>query len=374
MLFSAIHGYTLLKQRLMHIARTNQVPHAQLFWGPEGNASLPLALAFITYLNCQNRQKDDACGQCAACIKMQKLVHPDVRFVFPICSAKQNKSDDTVSIDFMHYWRNFVHEYPYGNANDWSHYLHSANKPISIVKEEAKGVIQTISLKSFEGKYKVVCIWLPEYLHAAAANALLKIIEDPPTNSLFLLVGVTLHNILDTIRSRTQQIYVPAFTDQSIASMLTKKHTLAPDQLAQVILLANGNVNVAYKLAANRTESYFEYFKNWMRSCYQHDWTKLVAQATSFQEMGKAIQKDFLSYSLHMLRAAMLLSLTAARCIRVTDTEIKFIQKLRQFLTHQQIQTWITWCNQTYHTIERNTNPKMAYMNLSSQIAFTFRH
>jgi DNA polymerase III subunit delta' len=373
MQFAAVQGYTSIKRRLIHIVQTHQVPHAQLFWGPEGNASLPLALAFITYLYCHNRLKNDACGQCASCRKVQKLAHPDVKFVFPTSATKQITGKDVVSTNFLTTWRSFLHKYPYGHASDWSYYLNSENKQLSIAKEEARGIIQAISLKAFEGAYKVVLIWLPEYLHISAANALLKVIEEPPPHTLFLLVSVHPDRVLGTIRSRTQQIHIPAFTDKALSGMLAQQHTLPQEQLAAITLLADGNLNKALKLVEDITGGYFDYFKNWMRLCYIHDMTQLVAQATYFQEMSKEGQRNFLSYSLHMLREALVLYFAQTGLTRATDAEQSFTCKLRQTLTHQQIKTWITWLNQAHDCIERHVNPKILYLDLSLRIARTFR-
>lgn len=373
MRFGAIQGYTPLKQRLIHTARTQQVPHAQLFWGPEGNASLPLALAFIAYLNCQNRLEDDACGQCPSCVKMQKLAHPDVKFIFPTSATKQVAGKDANSTNLMKNWRAFLHEHPYGQDSDWGYYLDSENKQLSISKEEAKNIIQSISLKAFEGAYKVILIWLPEYLHIAAANSLLKAIEEPPPYTIFLLVSIHPGKVLNTIRSRTQQIHIPAFSDQELSHMLVQRYPLNQDQIAQITLLADGDFNKALKLVHNTKGDYLEQFKHWMRLCYTHNLTQLVAQAASFQEMSKTGQRDFLGYSLHILRETLVIHFTQEKLVRVSIEEQEFAKKLRQTLTHQQLKMWVSWMNQAHHYIERHINPKILYLDLSLKIARTFR-
>ena len=372
MLFAAIHGYTSIKRYLIHIAQTHQVPHAQIFRGPEGNASLSLALAFITYLNCRHRLREDACGQCDSCLKMKKLVHPDVKFVFPTSATKQITGKEVVSVNFLKTWRTFIHENPYGHASDWSYYLNSENKQLSISKEEARGIIQAISFKAFEGVYKVVLIWLPEYLHITAANALLKVVEEPSPRTLFLFVSIYPDRVIDTIHSRAQQIYIPAFTDQALSTMLLQKHPLDQEQLGQIRLLADGNLNKAFKLVENMAGGYFDDFKAWMRSCYSHNLTQLVAQAETFQKMPKVGQRNFLVYSLHMLREALVLNFIQVGLARVTHEEQEFTQKLRKTLTHQQIKEWITWLNHAHDCIERHVNPRILYLDLSLRIARTF--
>ena len=372
MKFAAIQGYLPLKQRLTHLAKYHQIPHAQLFWGAEGNASLPLALAFVTYLYCEHKLEADACGQCASCHKMQKLVHPDVKFVFPTSPTKQITGSDVVSVNFLKTWRTFLNEHPYGHAGDWSAYLNSEDKQLSISREEARGILQDISLKAFEGRHKVVLIWLPEYLHITAANALLKVIEEPPPHTLFLLVSNQPDKVIGTIRSRTQQVCIPTFTDEALASMLAQEHVLDKEQLAQITLLADGNLNKARKLAESMPNDYFGHFRDWMRLCYSQDLTSLLGQADAFQEMSKLGQRNLLMYALHMLREALVLHFTQAALTRATEAEQVFTKKLRQTLTHLQIKEWIFWLNQAYYYIERNVNAKMLYLDLSLKIAHTF--
>lgn len=373
MRFASIQGYTALKKHLLSMATSRQIPHAQLFWGPEGNAGLPLALAFITYVQCQHQSDEDSCGQCMSCLKMQQLVLPDVKFVFPVCATRQIPAKEAISTRFLKTWRNFYQENPYGNASDWHCHLGSSQKPLNIFKEEVKDIIHAVSFKAFEGKYKAVLIWLPEYLHIAAANALLKIVEEPPPQTLFILVSTAPDKLLDTMRSRSQHIHVPAFTDEALGNMLLQQHNLPQAQLDQIVLLAAGNLNKALKLAAHTPQVYFEQFKNWMRWCYDHAWKPLLDQAVSFQEMGQNEQKNFLQYTLHMLRAAVVHYFTQEAPTRSTAEEHAFLQKFRKVLTHEQLQTWITWVNQTYRGIERHGNPKMLYIDLSIKIALAFK-
>jgi DNA polymerase-3 subunit delta' len=330
-------------------------------------------LAFIAYLNCHHRLEDDACGRCVSCLRAQKLVHPDVKYVFPTSATKKFVGKEVVSINFLKPWRTFLHEHPYGNASDWSIHLNNENKQLSISREEAKEIIQAVSFKAFEGAYKIVLVWLPEYLHVTAANALLKVIEEPPPHTLFMLVSVNPDRVLSTIRSRTQQIHIPAFTDAALSNMLSQRYPLDRTQLAQVTLLADGNLNKAFKLVENATRGYFERFKSWMRLCYARDLTQLVAQSGTFQEMSKTNQRDFLAYALHMLREALLLSFTQTRLTRATDEEREFTKKLGQVLTHQKIKKWITWLSQAHQYIERHVNPRILYLDLSLKIGDTFK-
>lgn len=373
MRFAAIPGYHSLKKHLVNSLSAQQVPHAQLFWGPEGNASLPLVLAFVTYLHCEQRSAEDACGQCASCLQMQKLTHPNVKLVFPTSATKQITGKDVVSTSFLPLWRDFIKENPYGQAEDWSQSLDSASKQLSIGREEAREILQSVSLKAFNNQYKVVLIWLPEYLHSTAANALLKVIEEPPPHTIFLLVSTAPEKVLGTIRSRTQQIYVPAFTDQDMASMLNKQGELGEDQLKQVVVLADGNLNKAFKLVQQMEGTYFGTFQTWMRLCYMHDFTQLLAQAEAFQAWSKVEQRNFLAYALHLLREAVVLPFAPTGLTRVTKKEQVFAQNLRKPLTHPQLKAWISWLNRANYHLERNVNARMLHLDLSLKLARSFK-
>ena len=373
MRFAAIPGYHSPKKYLVNTLSAQQRPHAQLFWGPEGNASLPLALAFVTYLNCEQRTTEDACGRCPSCLQMQKLAHPNVKFVFPTSATKQITGKEVVSTNFLSLWRDFVQENPYRQAEDWSQYLDSASKQLSIGREEAREILQSVSLKAFNNQYKVVLIWLPEYLHSTAANALLKVIEEPPPRTLFLLVSTAPDRVLGTIRSRTQQLYVPPFTDEAMASLLKQQEELGEAQLRQIIMLADGNLNRALKLVKQMEGVYFDTFQTWMRLCYAQDFTKLLAHAEDFQAWSRVAQRNFLAYALHLLRAAVVLPFAAIGITRITQTEQVFVQKLRKNLTHAQLKTWITWLTRADYYLERNANPRILYLDLSLQLARSFQ-
>ncbi|MBS0000642.1 MAG: DNA polymerase III subunit delta, partial [Cyclobacteriaceae bacterium] len=176
MRFEEITGHEILKKQLVQSARSGHIAHAQLFLGPEGSPNLALALAYATYLNCLERQTDDACGQCGSCKKNEKLIHPDVNFAFPVSSTSKVPAKDAVSLSFLSEWRNFVIQDPYNNASGWNSYFGGENKQLNISKEESRQIIRHLALKPFEGKYKIMLIWLAEYMNASAANSLLKIL------------------------------------------------------------------------------------------------------------------------------------------------------------------------------------------------------
>ncbi len=372
MLFSAIPEHVSIKRRLQYITQHQQVPHAQLFWGGPGNAQLTLALAFATYLHCKDRLAEDACGRCTACSKMAKLIHPDLKFVFPISPTSKLTGKDVVSNNYLPLWRSFVQEQPYGLLNDWSYYLGSEQKQLAIPREEAKQISQYVSMKPLEGTYNIILIWLPEYFHPTAANALLKVLEEPSLQTVFLLVSMAPENIINTIRSRTQPIHVPAFSDEALSQLLLRQYDLSPEKIAPIISLADGNFHDAQKLLANSNQEIFEQFTAWMRLCYTQNLPQLIAQAERYQQLDKEAQKYFLAYALHMLRETLIIHLGQNQLSKATDVEQDFLVKFRKNLTDQQIKDFSVWLNQAYYYLERNVNTKILLLNLSLKIAQAF--
>lgn len=373
MQFAAIQGYDAIKQRLVHMAQTRHMPHAQLWSGPVGSGSLPLALAFATYLNCQHPQPADACGQCPSCTRMGKLVHPDVKFVFPTAPTKQVAGKEVHSANLMQPWRSFITTQPYGHISDWGHHLGIENKLLSIAKEEARQVLQYLRLRAFEGGYKMLLLWLPECLNAYTANALLKVIEEPPPRTLFLLISTHPDRVLGTILSRTQHICIPPFTDEALSASLAQQHDLAPEALSTVTMLAAGDLNKAQKLASQTQPHHLEQFKTWMRLCYTRNLTQLAAQSEAFQRAQRAYQKNFLIYALQMLRESLVISYGQGSLSRTTQTERSFTQRFGQTLAPTQVAHLYTWINQAVYHIERNANPGMLYLNLSLKIMHAFQ-
>ncbi len=374
MRFTDIPAHPTLKKRLLSMAHSGHVPHAQLFWGPTGNAALPMALAFITYLNCQHPLPADACGKCKSCLQLNKLTHPDVKFTFPISTTKTNSGATSASNSLLPSWRSFIQEQPYGDLMAWSSYIGIEHKQLLISKEEITLIRQYMQLKPFESTYKFNLIWLPEYMHPTAAHALLKSLEEPPTtHTIFLLVSTAPERLFSTIRSRLQQMYIPAFTDEALAQLIGDNHQLPPDELTALIRLAAGNANKAYQLLANNQLGLFENFVSWMRLCYTQDFAKLMAEVERFQEIQKEGQKYFLTYSLHMLRQIWIAHLSIESLLQVQKEEKQFTEKLGQTLNEDSIAQIQQWFNQAHYHIDRNLNAKILFLNLSLKIAQVFQ-
>jgi DNA polymerase-3 subunit delta' len=373
MTFTAIPGHESIKMRLCYITLHNQVPHAQLFWGAAGSAQLSLALAFATYLHCTNQLSNDACQQCSSCLKMQKLVHPDLKFVFPTSNTTKPTNQEAGSNNYLQAWRSFVQEQPDGTLSQWSYRIGSEQKQLTIPREEARQIAQYMSIKPLESKYKIILIWLPEYLHPNAANALLKTLEEPSLQTIFLLVSIRPEKIIHTIKSRTQPIYVPPFSDHILLKLLTQQYDLPTEQLQEIVPLANGNIHQARELLENKQKNLWMQFATWMRLCYKQDLAALATQADTFQQLDKEAQKSFLVYALHVFRETLVIDLGKSQLLKSTYEEQEFLSKFKRTLKYEQIKYFTRLINQAYYHLERNVNSKMLWLNLSIKIALAFK-
>src|SRR5687767_11883275 len=225
--------------------------------GGEGSATLALALAYATYLNCENKQETDSCGNCSSCSKINKLVQPDMHFIMPVVTTPKKEA---LSQNYLPEWREFLLQNPYQSLNDWLQFIGAENKQGNISKEESRSILRLVSLKAFEAAFKVVIVWLPELLHPAAANALLKLLEEPPGQTIFLLVSNSPEKLLATILSRTQLVNVRAFSPEETIAYVTEKFGADEAKATQVAQLSEGNLRLAGQLCQEMTSDYFAFF------------------------------------------------------------------------------------------------------------------
>lgn len=377
MYFSDILAPSYLKDRLLYMAQQKQVPHAHLFWGPAGNAALPLALAFTTYLTCHHPSAEDACGTCKSCLQLGKFTHPDVKFIFPTLATASASASRASGSNVLAAWSAFLQEQPYGHLLDWSNYIGTSKSQPLITKAAITELTQYILLNALESNYKVNLIWLPEYMHPAAAHALLKILEEPTAAQVvFLLVSHAPENLLGTIRSRLQQMYIPPFTDEAMQQIITQHYQQQLSDTADVatiIKLAAGNAQKAYQLITNNQNDLMQHFTHWMRSCYAYDFSKVLAVVDVFHEYEKATQKHFLAYSIWMLRQIWIARLQVTQLLEVQQAEKEIIQKLGAILDEGTIQQMNEWIQQAHFCIERNVNAKIVFLNLSLKVAQRFK-
>ena len=390
MQFSDIPGLHETKQHLMQAADQGKVAHAQLFVGPEGSANLAMALAYATYLNCDDRQPDGGCGSCAAGAKMNKYIHPDFHFVFPVSSTKNISGKDVVSDSYIQDWRDFLHEHPYGDLTDWSAVFGGENKQLNISKEESRNIIRKLSLTAFESRYKVVIIWMPEYLHPAAANGILKILEEPPEKTVFLLVAQDAERLLPTILSRTQILTIRAFTPEEVEAFLRAQVSGTPsneERIRQAATLSEGNLPYALKLYHEVKEDHPQLFQDWMRQCYARDYAALVALTDDFQKLGKEGQKRLFYYGLTMMREVLIalavdthgnageetLIAQEKQLIRVQGNTLSFVANFSKVMNFAKVERMTQLFNEGHAHLERNVNPKMIFLDTSLTIAQSLR-
>ncbi len=370
MFFRQIPYLESVKRVLCDSVTSNHVAHAQLFYSGAGSAALPMAVAYFSYLNCLQPIQYDACGQCASCSKCAKLIHPDLHFVFPVTTtAKFAKSSDAVSQNFMPEFRKFFFSNPYAGIQTWTQFLE--NKQPSISREEARNITKLLSLKAFEARYKAVIIWLPEMMHPAAANALLKILEEPPPMTLFLLVSQSPELVMPTILSRTQKVQIPAYTDQEITAILIERYSASPQIAAQAAFLCQRDLSKAIDLLTDSNYGAMEFFQQWMRNCYKRDFGQLIETSEEFAQWPKQQQLALLEYGGHILRE-VLRSQNAPQLNRLRDKELEFVRKFGVTLNLSKIEGIANALQQSSYHLSRNANPKIEFSHLSLEIAEIF--
>lgn len=369
MKFADIPGLAETKSRLVNSVKDGKVAHAQLFIGRSGALNLPMALAYMTYLHCTNRGKDDACGTCAACSKNLKYIHPDTHFVFPVSNVKGDKDDERFRADIMKAWRTFLLEHPFGNLVDWTLSYGGEDKQAIISREESREIVKSLSLKPFESPFKVMIIWQPEFMHPSAANGILKIVEEPPPNTFFLLVSNNPERLLPTILSRTQQVVVPMLSDKDLETYLESQPGIDPKKINKVTAEAEGNIRLAQELLSSEIEDSHERMALWMRTCFRKDYAAMVPLADEFHEFDRLQQQSFLAYTLMMMRETLLAMSGATDMLRSRDGEQKFVQDFSKVMTVARIEKTNQLITDATLHLERNGSAKMIFLDLSLQVS-----
>ena len=370
MLFKDIPNQAAVKQLLRQSVQRQHVAHAQLFRGQEGSAALALALAYAQYLNCEARAPgaDDSCGHCPACTKTAKLAHPDLNFIVPVTTTK-TVAKDAVSSKFMAEWRTFVLDHPYQGLNDWMQHIGAENKQGNISKDEAVQILKLVSLKAFEARFKIVILWLPELMHPAAANAVLKLLEEPPPATIFLLVSHAPEQLLPTIISRVQPVVVRPFSENDITDYLHSHYKVPEAKARQVAQLAEGNLGAALASRdANADHDYFEFFVKWMRLSYSLKAADILKQSEEFQKRGRESQKEMLSYSLGLVRKVLLYGIDPKFVPHLPAGEQDFVTKFSKLVTPRNADLLTKELTDAHYHIERNANPRMVFVDSSLRL------
>lgn len=336
-----------------------------MFLGPEGSGALALAIAYAQYINCDNRTETDSCGACPSCIKFDKLIHPDLHFTYPTISIEKKK----LSTEFIAEWRNAFIQNPYISELQWLMTLDSdGKKQGNITAEECRDIIRKLGLKAFEAKYKTVIIWLPEYMRQEG-NILLKLLEEPPSDTLILLVAQDSDKVLATILSRAQTLKIPHLTDADITNELINVYELDPPEAEMIARVAEGNLVTALSLLDAGRSDYNQLFVEWMRACYKKEMNEVNSLIDKIAGTGREFIKSFIGYGLHMLRAVLLSKHANPDLIRLSQTEREFISKFSVVFNDTNIQDISVELNKTAMEIERNSDLRITFLNLSLYIS-----
>ncbi|ASV30206.1 DNA polymerase III subunit [Maribacter cobaltidurans] len=374
MLFKDVLGLTHLKNHLTSSADAGRIPHAQLFVGPEGSGTLPMALAYSQYLICGNVNGENEGGNPSCNLKFNSFAHPDVHFAFPVANTEQARSH-AVSDHFLKEWRTFMKEQPYGNLFDWYRLIDIEKKQGQIGVDEAKDIVKKLSLKSYEGGFKVMIVWMAEKLNTAASNKLLKLIEEPPEKTVFLLLCQDEEQILQTIRSRCQILHFPPLAEDVIAAELLKKGA-SHQEAMQIAHEANGNFNKALDLLNKDSEDlvFEKWFVQWVRSAFKAKGNKaaiheLLLWSEELSKTGRETQKKFLHYCIMVMRQAMLLNYGIDELAYMKMHSNGFqLQKFAPFVHENNILEITEELERAIYHIERNGNAKIIFTDLSIRL------
>ena len=365
MFFKDIIGQQETKRRLLLEVSEGRIPHAILFCGNEGTGKIALAIAYARYLLCSNRGEGEACGTCPSCVKMDKLTHPDVHFVFPV--IKRKNGGDVVSDDYIKEWRALVKDTPYFNLNHWLAAMGAENQQAQIFVKESDELTRKLSLKSSEGGYKIAIIWLPVKMKVECANKLLKLLEEPPTGTIFILVSENPDLILPTIQSRTQRFNIPRLTDEDIANTLIQQFGLQTIDANDIARQANGNYLQALESIhlSEDNRLFFDLFVSLMRLSYQRKLKEMKDWSETVSTMGRERQKNFLAYCQHMIRENFISNFHRSELNYMNREEMNFSKRFAPFVNERNIIGIMNELSEAQMHIEQNVNPRMVFFDLS---------
>ena len=369
MLFNQIIGQEHIKKHLQKSAENGRVPHAQLFVGKEGCGSLPMAIAYAQFLLCNFSEDAGACN-----IKCNKLQHPDLHFAFPVTTNDSVKKH-AVSDLFLEDWRDFIATQPYGSLFNWLQHIGVENKQGLIGVDESEAVVKKLKLKSYEGGFKVMIIWMAEKMNIAAANKLLKLIEEPPQKTVFLLITENEEQIINTIKSRCQALHFPALSEQDIANTLILKNQVADNQATKIAHQAEGNYNKALHLLQNDSSDlvFEEWFIAWIRTAFRAKGNasvvqQLISWSDTIAKTGRETQKRFLDYCLQFFRQALLMNYKSDQLVFMESKSGFDLSKFAPFVHSGNILEIEKELNDAMYHIERNGNAKIILLDLSMKL------
>jgi len=376
MQFELVIGQEELKKKLIQTIQEGRISHAQLFWGMEGSGNLALALAYAQYLNCADRSDTDSCGLCPSCNKMQKLIHPDLHFAVPVNNTKNVPAEKKPITDyFLVQWREALLNNPYLTEAQWYEQLEIENKQGRISVHEANRIIERLNFKAFESEYKVLVLWLPERMRDEAANRLLKLVEEPPDKTVFLLVCEDTTRVIKTILSRAMPLRVPPIAETEICQALMLRQSLPEHQAAKIARLSAGSYSRALSLLQSESEQnvYFEWFAYIMRMAYAGRFLDLLEWMETITRAGREKQKNFLLYAEHLTRECYMFNRGADKTVYLMGEEEDFARKFSPFVNERNVEELFGQLNLALGHIAQNGNPSVIFTDLFLQISRLLR-
>lgn len=367
MQFKEIIGQKKAKDSFLKMVSESRVPHALILKGKPGIGKLAFANAIAQFVNCESPTETDSCGKCSSCSKIRKGIHPDVRFILPIISNKVD-GKNPVSDDFFPQFREQFFAHPYYAFNTWVGQMQGENKQVGIRINEIRELKRKISLKAFEGRYKVVIIWNAEKVNTEAANAMLKLLEEPPDRTIMIMTVSDTSALLTTINSRCQRVQLHRIDDATLAAYLTASHGLSSDRALQIAQLAEGSVSEAEEMVQESNRSLSELYMQWMRLCLKGEFGEIQDIVEVVSKENKEFQKLFLSYSLQKLRDSLLFSFQADHLAATTAEERDFQQKFSRFIQLNGIDELSRLLEDSLYYISRNASSPMVLSVLSLRI------
>ena len=370
MLFKEIIGNNSVKKQLIEAVRNNRISHAQLFSGKSGSAKLALALAYAQFLNCENRTTVDSCGICSSCLKFNNLSHPDLHLVIPVLKTKEVQKP--VSDHFIGKWRDFITNNYYGSLNGWIDSFGTENKTGqqgTIYKDEANNIHKKLSLKNYEAEYRVVLIWMPERMNLEVSNKLLKLFEEPPKGTIFLLITENTNQLLPTIISRLQSIKIADFTAEDIVNHFGEQ-ALSLEKAKQLRNLTNADLEKITQILEDKEGELdlFSDFSVWMRLTYKMDVQGISKWVDNLSLKGRKQQNLFLSYAIKMVRECLIYNFASDTLLKTNENEFAFLTKFSPFI-HEENSVMITEkLEESIKAINRNANAKILFFELSLQM------
>ena len=365
MFFRDIIGQEEIKQRLIQNVHENKIAHAQLFCGGEGVGKLPLAIAYARYISCLNPSNEDACGKCPNCIKFNHLAHPDLHFIFPVVKKKSTK--DVVSDDYIAEWRELIAKTPYFNLHTWLEEMGAENQQAQIYVKESNEIIRKLSLKSSQGGYKIIIIWLPEKMNQECSNKLLKLLEEPAEQTVFLLVSEEPDMLLTTIQSRTQRINIKGIEEKDLKEALMNIHGLQEQDATDIAHRSEGNFLKAIESISLNEENklFFDLFVALMRLSYQRKIKEMKVWSENVAAMGRERQKHFLSYCQRMIRENFIYNFHNRSITYLGSEEEAFSTRFAPFINERNVMEIMSELNEAQRHIEQNVNAKMVFFDFS---------